>query len=131
MGSDDETIRELREAVDELKALWQQGETMVMPGPIERARSLVSDLERDDDTRDREDCIRGTVMVEDCYPREELHERALSDAADGLAEFGVTPDDASIRWAMVEDGVLHYKVEHEDIPPIDYGRPVPDGGLDE
>jgi len=92
-----------------------------------RPQPLAADLETGDDDRDREDCIRGTVMVEDCYPREKLHERALSDAADGLAEFGVAPAEASIRWAMVEDGVLHYKVEHEAIPPIEYGRLVPDG----
>ncbi|OLZ39094.1 hypothetical protein A6E15_19210 [Natrinema saccharevitans] len=125
--TNDETLQELQDTLDEIKDRWQRGETMELPGPIERARSLAADLEGGDDDHDREDCIRGTVMVEDCYPREELHERALDDAASGLAEFGVTPAEASIRWAMVEDGVLHYKVEHEAIPPIDYGRPIPDG----
>lgn len=127
--SSGETVRELKDTLDEIKDLWQQGETVDLPGPIEQARSLAADLESGADLdTDREDCVRGTVRVEDCYPREELHERALADAERELAQFGVSPADASIRWAMVEDGVLHYKIKHEDIPPIDYGPAVPDGG---
>lgn len=54
MSHDAETVRELREALDELKHLWQQGRTLEMPGPIEHARSLARELddgERESDSR--------------------------------------------------------------------------------
>ena len=124
--SDDDTTQELKEVIDEIKACWQQGEYLDMPGPIERARHLVSELEEgeSDVEVDREDCLRGTVLVQDLYPREELHARAIVDASTSLEQFGVPTDEAELRWAMVEDGVLHYKIEHDNIPPIEYGRSV-------
>ena len=125
--TDPDTTQELKEAIDEIKACWQKGEYLDMPGPIERARLLVNDLEdggEDAEEIDREDAIRGYVLVHDLYPREELHERAIEDASPSLEQFGVPTDEARIRWAIVEDGVLHYKIEHENIPPIDYGRSV-------
>ena len=122
------TEQELKEAIDEIKACWQKGEYLDMPEPIERARLLASQLGggEDDTEVDREDCLRGTVLVNDLYPREELHDRAMADASTRLEQFGVPTDEAEFRWAMVEDGVLHYKIEHENIPTIDYGRSVDD-----
>lgn len=128
----DGTEQELEEAIDEIKRCWQKGEYFEMPGPIERARSLVSELgdepNRADD-HDREDCIRGYTAVHDLYPWGEIRERAIDDAADGLEQFDVPEDEVEIRHAMLEGGVLHYKLEHENIPTIDYGCSV-DPGVD-
>lgn len=125
--TDIDTTQELKETIDEIKACWQKGEHLDMPGAIERARLLVNDLEdggEDAEEIDREDAIRGHVLVHDLYPRKELHERAIDDASSRLEQFGVPTDEARILWAIVEDGVLHYKIEHENIPTIDYGRSV-------
>lgn len=122
------TVRELKEAIEQIKDHWQKGEYFEMPGPIERARSLASDLDSDGDSssneRDREDCIRGHTAVHDLYPWDEIRNRAIEDASADLDQFGVPKDEVEIRYAMLDDGVLHYKLEHEDIPTIDYGRSV-------
>ena len=125
--SEKDTVQELQETIEEIKDLWQRGETLEMPEPIERARALADDLDNaESDETDREDAVRGHVAVHDLYPHEELHERAIEDAAEDLETFDVPAEEAKIRYACVEDGVLHYKIEHENIPTIDYGYELPD-----
>ncbi|MWV41052.1 hypothetical protein GRS80_15230 [Natrialba sp. INN-245] len=48
--------------------------------------------------------------VHDLYPRDEIRERAIDDAAADLEQFRVPEDKVEIRHAMLEDGVLHYKL---------------------
>lgn len=118
----DDTKEELIDALDELKELYQMAEWAKIPEPLERARhqaELLNDGDNDEsENNDVREYLKGFVQAQDLYPREELHKRAFEDAADDLEKFGISTEEAEIRWLIVEDGVLHYEIEHQDIPRI-------------
>lgn len=132
----DEAVDELREAVERIKEVFQkEGGPPKLAAPIEDARHQIKQLESHDDDgddSDREDAIRGTAHVHDLYPIDELKQRALEEAESGLDQFDVPKDEAEFRYMMVEDGILHFKIEHENIPTIQYGDvEIPDRAPDE
>jgi hypothetical protein len=140
MSDTDAAIEQLQSELDELKDKWQKGETAKMAGPLQTAIDLADRLEDDErsdedgepsehEVREREDVIYDTVVVHDLYPFEELKERAFEDAADDLDHFGVSRQEAEVRWMAVEDGVLHYKIEGDRIPTIGYPTALPGGGF--
>lgn len=127
-------LERLHIALDDLKDLWQRGEHHKLAGPIEDARSAASSLAASDwsgenvddhvSERYREDCLAGSIVAQDLYPREEIHERVREHCAEQSQELlevrGIDPEDLEIRYCGIEDGVIAYKATHEDIPEIEY-----------
>lgn len=123
-------VERLEEALNELKDCYQRGDFVEMAAPIEDARAAARCLdERDGHSQDvevryREDCLSDSVVAQDLYPRERIHDRVLEHCREGNARFldelSIDADELDIRWCAIEDGVLHYKVTHEDLPEIEY-----------
>jgi hypothetical protein len=123
----DTNIEELQNELDTIKELWQKDRTLEMPEHIERARTLAADLsEPHDKNRGKvwyqEDCVHGSFVAKDLYPREELKQRIQQEAAEQHHEllefFELEPEGLEIRWMTFEDGVVIYKLTHDDIPVI-------------
>lgn len=76
------------------------------------------------DTWYREDCIHGSTTAHDIYPREEIEERIREHAYERnkplLDTYNIAADDLEVRWCTFEDGVLIYKLTHEDMPTIEH-----------
>lgn len=106
------------------------------------------ELPEDGETWYREDCLPGSVIAQDIYPREEIEERVQEHAAEQAAAlldtYDIDPSDLEIRWCNFEDGVLLYKATHEDMPVIEHEylpttgpntnevtRPRTDGGTEQ
>lgn len=72
----------------------------------------------------REDCLAGSTVAEDLYPRDAIHDRIKSHAAEHNSNLldarDVAAEDLEVRWCMIEDGVIHYKVTHDRLPVIEY-----------
>lgn len=107
--------------------------------------SADGELPKDGETWYREDCLPGAVVAQDLYPREEIEERVREHAAEQNAPLldahDIDPSDLEIRWCTFGDGVLLYKLTHEDMPVIEHDhlpntgpntaevtRPTTDGG---
>lgn len=82
------------------------------------------ELPEDGETWYREDCIPGSTLAQDIYPREEIEDRVREHAAEQYAGLldahGIDPSDLEIRWCTFEDGVLLYKLTHEEMPVIEH-----------
>lgn len=116
--SDDETVQELQDTLDELKDLWQRGETMEMPGPIERARALAAGLESGDEGSPVEQGSRGHVLVSETVDYELIETRIREDATNRFSPLpdgtAVDPDGWDIEYWVIEDICVHYRVDHPD-----------------
>jgi len=70
----------------------------------------------------KEDCLHSTVLAEELYNRDAIHARIKEHASDRYADMleslEITADKLSVRWCMIEDGVIHYKVTHPDMPEL-------------
>lgn len=79
---------------------------------------------QDRETWYREDCIPGATVAEDLYPREEIETRVREHAAEEYANLldahDIDPNDLEIRWSSFEDGVLSYKLTHDEMPVIEH-----------
>lgn len=119
--SGDGTVQKLRKEVDHIKRLWQQGDTLEMPGHIERARSLVSDLEdagEDGDDSDLGEGCRHRIALTEMIEHEEICARIREDASERFSPLPdgseASLDEWNIEYWVIEDNVLHYRVSHPD-----------------
>jgi len=114
----DETLQELQDTLDELKDLWQQGETVEMPGPIERARALARDLESEDSDASVEYGHQGTVSAHELIEYESVLERVREHATERFSPLpngtDVAPDEWEIEHCVIEDCIVFYRVTHPD-----------------
>jgi len=96
-----------------------------------------------DETWYREDCIYGSTVAQDLYPREAIGERVREHAAEEYGDLldrqAIDPSQLEIRWCRFADGVLTYQLTPPNMPAITHEHlpttgphtdevPAPNGG---
>lgn len=116
----DEKLDELGDALLKIKQLWSTGETHKIPAPLERARSLASELEDLDVESDSsngngdQEAPSAGFIARDLYPREELESRVRDHAEEIFAPLPhhYEIDDIEIKRIAFTDGWVRYQVTH-------------------
>jgi len=113
------TLSDLEETIEKLKRCYQQGRYHDMPAAIERARSQMQALQTEDSDTETDSGLREYTKAEDLISdRPQIHRRIRKHATKRFSPLPdgsrADPDDWDIRWWMIEDGVLHYHVDHSD-----------------